>query len=101
MNMTKEELYKKLIKNSICEVREKILRLVSDNEGITNTEAHQKLKISMPLLSYHLNGNLKSEGMIQLGLITRIHDDRGISTGFKVTELGKEALEILKTGEKK
>jgi len=32
----------------------------------------KRLKMSLPLLSYHINGNLKSEGLKQLGLIDAI-----------------------------
>lgn len=33
-------------------------------------ELSKKLKMSLPLVSYHINGNLKSEGLKEMGLVT-------------------------------
>ncbi len=32
-------------------------------------ELSKKAKMSLPLISYHINGNLKSEGLVELGLV--------------------------------
>jgi DNA-binding transcriptional ArsR family regulator len=45
-------------------------------EGMLLDEVAKKVKMSLPLLSYHLNGNLKSEGLKELGLI-ETEDSKG------------------------
>ncbi len=47
-------------------------------EGITLDRVCKDVKMSLPLLSYHLNGNLKSEGLKDLGLID-VEDQKGRS----------------------
>ncbi|MFH1649308.1 MAG: DUF6293 family protein [Candidatus Woesearchaeota archaeon] len=37
-------------------------------------ELSKMTKMSLPLLSYHINGNLKSEGLKELGLVDTFHD---------------------------
>ncbi len=46
-----------------------ILKALHGSNGLFLEELGRKLKMSLPLLSYHVNGNLKSEGLIELGLI--------------------------------
>ncbi|MBI2580832.1 ArsR family transcriptional regulator [Candidatus Woesearchaeota archaeon] len=46
-----------------------ILKLLFSKDGKTPEEISRETKMSLPLISYHLNGNRKSEGLKQLGLI--------------------------------
>ena len=36
---------------------------------ISLEELSKKTKMSLPLISYHINGNLKSEGLKKMGLV--------------------------------
>jgi DNA-binding transcriptional ArsR family regulator len=47
----------------------------------------RKLGLSLPLLSYHINGNLKSEGLKEMGLVTT-EENKG-RTSVKLTLLGR------------
>ena len=47
-----------------------ILKLLySNNNMISMEELSKKTKMSLPLISYHVNGNLKSEGLKEMGLV--------------------------------
>lgn len=47
----------------------------------------KETKMSLPLISYHINGNLKSEGLKELGLVTS-RDEKGRSF-IKISNLGR------------
>ncbi len=49
-----------------------ILKFLYENKDCCSSldELSKKLKMSLPLVSYHINGNLKSEGLKKMGLIT-------------------------------
>ncbi|MBW3020765.1 hypothetical protein KY334_05690 [Candidatus Woesearchaeota archaeon] len=47
----------------------------------------KKLSMSLPLISYHINGTLKSEGLKEMGLI-ETNDNKG-KTQIRLTTLGK------------
>lgn len=49
-----------------------ILRFLYKNKDCCASleELSKKLKMSLPLVSYHINGNLKSEGLKEMGLVT-------------------------------
>jgi len=47
----------------------------------------KKLGLSLPLLSYHINGNLKSEGLKEMGLV--VTDEHKGRMSVKLTTLGK------------
>lgn len=57
-------------------------------------ELHKLIGCSMPLLSYHFNGNNKSEGLLELGLVEKVFKDERIMTefDFTISALGKEIL---------
>jgi DNA-binding transcriptional ArsR family regulator len=59
--------YYKLLTNKKLE----ILKLLFDNKDCCASldELSKKTKMSLPLISYHINGNLKSEGLKDLGLV--------------------------------
>ncbi|HZX45476.1 MAG TPA: hypothetical protein VFF28_07390 [Candidatus Nanoarchaeia archaeon] len=48
-----------------------ILKYLFSNQDCCSSldELGRKLKMSLPLVSYHINGNLKSEGLKEMGLI--------------------------------
>jgi DNA-binding transcriptional ArsR family regulator len=50
-------------------------------------ELSKKLKMSLPLVSYHINGNLKSDGLKEMGLITA--DEWKGKIKISLTLLGK------------
>ncbi|MEK6967963.1 MAG: hypothetical protein AABX51_05020 [Nanoarchaeota archaeon] len=47
----------------------------------------KKIRMSLPLLSYHINGNLKSTGLLQLGLVEV--RDQGQHKQVMLNQLGK------------
>ncbi len=60
-----------------------------DKKGkeVTFDELCQHTKMSLPLVSYHLNGNLKSEGLKELGLVETVDD--GSRSLIRLTMLGR------------
>jgi hypothetical protein len=50
-------------------------------------ELSKRLKISLPLVSYHINGNAKSEGLVQMGL-AEVTEKKG-RMKIALTSLGK------------
>ncbi len=44
--------------------------------SISLNELAQLTKMSLPLISYHINGNLKSEGLVELGLV-EVEEEKG------------------------
>ena len=56
----------------------------------TADELKKRSRMSLPLVSYHLNGNLKSEGLVQLGL-AEVIKSKGRSR-ISITLLGKMLL---------
>lgn len=62
--------------------------LAKSKEYCTSFEdLSKKSRMSFPLISYHINGNLKSEGLIELGLVETI-EVKG-KTAIELTTLGK------------
>jgi len=49
-------------------------------------ELARRARMSLPLISYHVNGNLKSEGLIDLGLVETT--ELGGKTAITLTTLG-------------
>ena len=49
--------------------KREMLQILSEKEYTSLDEIHQKTKMSMPLISYHINGNFKAEGLKQMGLV--------------------------------
>jgi len=64
----------------------KILEEQKDNTASLNILS-EKAKMSLPLLSYHINGTLKSDGLKQLGLID-VTEEKG-SLLINLNTLGK------------
>ena len=56
--------------NLLTEKKMEILKFIYKNNCCSSLEElSRKTKMSLPLVSYHINGNLKSEGLKDLGLI--------------------------------
>jgi DNA-binding transcriptional ArsR family regulator len=65
-----------------------ILKVLADETCCASLdELSKRTKMSMPLISYHVNGNLKSEGLKELGLVDTI-EYKG-KTDIKISTLGK------------
>ncbi|MBR9693245.1 winged helix-turn-helix transcriptional regulator [Candidatus Woesearchaeota archaeon] len=72
----------------LSERKMKLLMLLGKDECCSSLEQLSQLaKMSLSLVSYHINGNLKSEGMKQLGLVET--KDVGGRIHVELTTLGK------------
>ena len=77
--------------NMITEKKMQILRLLNNPNCCASLEdLSKKSKMSLPLISYHINGNLKSEGLKQLGLV-ETQEKKG-RVEVHLTTLGKMLL---------
>jgi len=67
----------------------KILGVIAKDKTCCKSldELAKRTKMSLPLLSYHVNGNLKSEGLIDLGLVETT--EVGGKTAISLTMLGR------------
>jgi len=74
--------------NMLTERKMEILKLLSKPGCCTSLEEmSQKTKMSLPLISYHINGNLKSEGLKDMGLIETMEKKGKIAV--KLSTLGR------------
>lgn len=64
-----------------------ILRVLEQNKNASLELLHKKTRMSLPLISYHINGNLKSEGLKDLGLV-ETQEEKGRIT-VNLTTLAK------------
>ena len=72
----------------LSERKMKLLMLLGKDDCCSSLEQlSQMAKMSLSLVSYHINGNLKSEGMKQLGLVST--KDVGGRIHVELTTLGK------------
>lgn len=60
----------------ISEKKMEILRILSKG-GMSFEELAEKAKVSSPLLSYHLNGDRETSGLVELGLVDTAEKVRG------------------------
>ena len=67
-----------------------ILKFLKDQPDCCSSleDLAEKTKMSLPLMSYHVNGNAKAEGLITMGLADTHIGPRG-KTQVMLTELGK------------
>ena len=58
------------------------------------SDLSEACECSMPLLSYHLNGNAKNIGLIELGLVDKVYDNPARKTTYKyvITNFGRDVL---------
>lgn len=71
---------------AISERKMKILKAL-EKEALSIEELSEKLKMSMPLVSYHINGNEKTQGLLPLGLVES-YSESG-KNKFRLSLLGK------------
>lgn len=72
----------------ISEKKMKLLMILHNKDCCSSLEElSKKSKMSLPLISYHINGNLKSEGLKEMGLIETSEDRGRISV--KLSPLGR------------
>ena len=94
-----EKLTDEILKEKFAAHHKPILEVVKEyNEKgtpIILAEISKKLNISAPLLSYYMNGNLKSKGLVAYEFVERVHGKYGLIIDFKITELGKKVLDKL------
>ena len=69
-----------------------MLRLIDEAKPcLTLEDLSKKMKMSLPLLSYHINGNLKAEGLKTMGLVTGRTNKRKVE--LTLAPLGKIMLD--------
>ena len=73
----------------ITEKKMQMLRIIYTEEKCCASleELSKKTKMSLPLISYHINGNLKSEGLKDLGLV-KTSEKKG-KVAIELTMLGR------------
>lgn len=72
----------------ISEKKMKILEILYKEDRTTFEDLSRKLKMSLPLVSYHINGNPESQGLVQLGLVETHGGSKG-RTELQLTMLGR------------
>ena len=72
----------------ISDKKMKILKILHDKDCCSSLEElSKKAKMSLPLISYHINGNLKSDGLKEMGLVEKTENRGRISV--TLSPLGK------------
>lgn len=79
--------YYKMLTNKKMDI---LKELSKENCCSSLEELSKKTKMSLPLISYHINGNLKSEGLKDLGLV-ETNENKG-RIDVKLTLMGKMLL---------
>jgi len=74
--------------NMLTDKKMEILKLLKKPDCCSSLEElSKKTKMSLPLISYHINGNLKSEGLKDMGLVETTENKGKIA--IKLSTLGK------------
>tara|TARA_B100001971_G_C18087698_1_gene481825 strand:+ start:88 stop:726 length:639 start_codon:yes stop_codon:yes gene_type:complete len=74
--------------NMLTDKKMAILKLLKKPDCCSSLEElSKKTKMSLPLISYHINGNLKSEGLKEMGLVDTTEEKGKIAV--KLSTLGK------------
>jgi len=82
MPIMKLSYYRELSDNKLS-----ILKVLDENEWTSLKDLNKKLKMSTPLLSYHINGNRKYKGLKEFRLV--VTDERSKQLYVKLSEMGK------------
>ncbi len=61
----------------ISEKKFEIVRALSDGSPKSFEELGKKVRISAPLLSYHLNGDRETSGLVEIGLVEILQNEKG------------------------
>jgi hypothetical protein len=62
--------------------------MLCNRDRTTFEDLGRELKMSLPLTSYHINGNPESQGLIQLGLVETVGGSKG-RIELQLTTLGR------------
>jgi len=74
--------------NMLTDKKMEILKLIKKPDCCNSLEElSKKTKMSLPLISYHINGNLKSEGLKDMGLVETTENKGKIAV--KLSTLGR------------
>jgi len=69
--------------NMLTDKKKEILKLLKKPDCCSSLEElSKKSKMSLPLISYHINGNLKSEGLKEMGLIDTMEEKGKIAVSL-------------------
>tara|TARA_Y100000310_G_scaffold345759_1_gene469386 strand:- start:2298 stop:2933 length:636 start_codon:yes stop_codon:yes gene_type:complete len=72
----------------ITDKKMEIMKVLSQPDCcVSLNELSKKTKMSLPLISYHINGNLKSEGLKEMGLVD-VNEKKG-KIEIKLSTLGR------------
>lgn len=72
--------------NELTEKKLKILKMLEQNNYVSLKELSEKSKMSIPLLSYHINGNYKSKGLKEFRLVEVKEENKNLY--IKLSEMG-------------
>jgi chorismate mutase len=72
--------------DAMSERKAEILKLLEERL-MSLDEISKKTRMSLPLISYHINGNIRSKGLIALGLIEKANEGR--KKGVRISPLGR------------
>lgn len=76
----------------ITERKMKLLKIIYEKDCCSSLDdLSKRAKMSLPLISYHINGNLKSEGLKDLGLVET--DEEKGKVKIRLTTLGNLLLQ--------
>lgn len=88
-------LFQEWLKNT--KLSDQKLRIIDVLEDIADfvplEHLHDRLGLSFPLISYHINGNLKSEGLLQAEIVEKKDIGKG-QVGIKLTDFGRLVLDV-------
>jgi DNA-binding transcriptional ArsR family regulator len=73
--------------NLLSERKMRLLSLLAKDEYVSLEELGRHAKMSLSLVSYHINGNLKSDGLKQLGLVDT--SERNGRVHIQLTTMGR------------
>lgn len=93
----RDRLIKKVFneKNIANKKKVEILKLIKGDPNISLNKLADKINISMPLASYHLHGNLRTMGLIELELLKKNWNERQTDYTLDLTSDGLIVLEVL------
>jgi Fe2+ or Zn2+ uptake regulation protein len=90
------QYFKEWLKETkLSEQKIRILNILKREDCFVSLEdLHKELFLSLPLISYHVNGNLKSTGLYDAELIEKTNL-KGGRVGVKLSNLGVMILEAI------
>lgn len=91
------KLFRDWIQNTkLSDQKLRIIEVLENiNDFVPLEHLQDRLGLSFPLISYHINGNLKSEGLVEAEFVEKKDIGKG-RVGVKLTEFGKLILKIMR-----